>query len=148
MCHLRNLDMNYQVWYILDTTLGSLNIGLSKPTFQSTTNMLRILLIAGFCLLLKQGQLDIKWCYVTHRIIFPYSSDRMKRSRTFFILSPRVLKFCMKPPTHILIKTGVEQKLCQKVKYFSILNFVWKMLKNGKFWPKNDILVFLAHKWR
>ena len=84
----------------------------------------------------------------THRIIFPYLSDRLKRSRTFFIISPRVLKFCMNPPTHILNKIGGEQNLCQKVKYFSILNFVEKRVKNGKFWPKNGIPVFLAHKWR
>ena len=72
----------------------------------------------------------------SHRIIFLYLSDRLKRLRTSFIISPRVLKFCMNPPTHILNKIGVRQNLCQKVKYFSILNFVWKMVKNGKFWPK------------
>ena len=43
----------------------------------------------------------------THRIIFPYLSDRLKRLRTFFIISPRVLKFCMKPPTPILDKTRI-----------------------------------------
>ena len=79
-------------------------------------------------------------------MIFPYLSDRMKRSRTFFILSPRVLIFCMKSPTQILNKIGGGQNLCQKVKYFSILNFILKMVKNGKFWPKNGIPVFLAHK--
>ena len=84
---------------------------------------------------------------ISHWIIFPYLSGRLKRSRTFFIISPRVLKFCMKPPTHILNKIGVRQNLCKKVKYFSILNFVWKMLKNGKFWLKNGIPAFLAHKW-
>ena len=95
----------------------------------------------------------VQWLLVlafnsVHRIIFPYLSDRLKRSRTFFILSPRVLKFCMKPLTHILSKIGGEQNLCQKVKYFSILNFVEKRVKNGKFWPKNGIPAFLAHKWR
>ena len=43
----------------------------------------------------------------SHRIIFPYLSDRLKRLRTFFIISPRVLKFCMKPPTPILDKTRI-----------------------------------------
>ena len=75
--------------------------------------------------------------YIGHRIISPYMSDRMKRSRTFFILSPKVLKFFMKPPTHISNKIGGGQNLCQKVKHFSILNIVWKMVKIGKFWPKN-----------
>ena len=84
----------------------------------------------------------------THRIIFPYLSDRMKRSRTFFILSPRVLKFCMITPTHILNKIGGGQNLSQKVKYFSILIFVWKMVKSGKFWTKNGIPAFLAHNRR
>ena len=36
----------------------------------------------------------------THQIIFPHLSNKMKRLRTFFILSPRVLKFCMKLATH------------------------------------------------
>ena len=92
-----------------------------------------------------------KWQYTTsptHRIIFPYLSDRMKRSRTFFILSPRVLKFCMITPTHILNKIGGGQNLSQKVKYFSILIFVWKMVKSGKFWTKNGIPAFLAHNRR
>ena len=84
----------------------------------------------------------------SHRIIFPYSSDRMKRSRTFFVLSPRVLKFCMITPTHILNKIGGGQNLSQKLKYFSILIFVWKMVKSGKFWTKNGIPAFLAHNRR
>ena len=42
---------------------------------------------------------------IPHQIIFPYLSDRLKRSHTFFIISPRVLKFCMKPPICILDKT-------------------------------------------
>ena len=84
----------------------------------------------------------------SHRMIFPYLSDRMKRSRTFFILSPRVLKFCMITPTHILNKIGGGQNLSQKVKYFSILIFVWKMVKSGKFWTKNGIPAFLAHNRR
>ena len=86
--------------------------------------------------------------YIGHRIISPYMSDRMKRSRTFFILSPRVLKFCMITPTHILNKIGGGQNLSQKVKYFSILIFVWKMVKSGKFWTKNGIPAFLAHNRR
>ena len=97
--------------------------------------------------LMSVTSVESKSLHVTsHRIIFLYLSDRLKRSRTFFIISPRVLKFCMNPPTHILNKIGGGQNLCQKVKYFSILNFVEKRVKNGKFWPKNGIPVFLAHK--
>ena len=71
---------------------------------------------------------------------------RMKRSRTFFIISPTVLKFCMKSPTHIWEKIGGEQNWSKKIKIFSILNFVQKIVKNSKFWPKNRIPAFLAHK--
>ena len=52
----------------------------------------------------------------------------------------------MKPPTHILNKIGGGQNLCKKVKYFSILNFVWKVLKKGKFWPENGIPATLNAK--
>ena len=51
---------------------------------------------------------------------------------TFLNISPRVLKFCMKPPTHIWTKIGGEQNWFQKVKYFSIFNFASRMV-NKKF---------------
>ena len=35
----------------------------------------------------------------THQFIFPYLSGRLKSSHIFFNISPRALKFCMKPPT-------------------------------------------------
>ena len=70
ICAILIWIIKYDTFLILPWEV--LQISLSKPTFQSTTNMLRILLIAGFCLLLKQGQLDIKCCYVSLlKIIFP-----------------------------------------------------------------------------
>ena len=39
-----------------------------------------------------------------------------KKWRTFFSISPRDLKFCMKPPTHIWNKIGGEQNLISKWK--------------------------------
>ena len=59
----------------LDTTREVLRISLSKPTFRTTTSMLRILLIAGFCLIHKQGQFNMRSCYVSHMmIIFPVNA--------------------------------------------------------------------------
>ena len=48
--------------------------------------------------------------------------------RTFLIISPRVLKFCIKHPTYIWTKIGVRQNWFQKAKFFSILNFAWIMV--------------------
>ena len=62
---------------------------------------------------------------------------------TFFIISPRVLKFCMKTPTHIWIKIGGQQNWFQKVKKISILNFAGKMVykKLTPNDPYNSVLI-------
>ena len=87
------------------------------------------------------------WRVFPHWIIFQYLWVRVKKLGTFFIISPTVLKFCKKSPTHIWEKIGGEQNWSKKIKIFLILNFVQKIVKIGKFWPKNRIPAFLAHKW-
>ena len=78
MPHVCNLDMNYHkyihTWNLI-LLWEVLYNSLSKPTFRTTTSMLRILLIAGFCLLHKQGQFNMRSCYVSHMmIIFPVNA--------------------------------------------------------------------------
>ena len=75
-----------------------------------------------------------------------FKQVRVKRLRTFFIISPRVLIFCMKHSTYIWTKIGGQQNWFQKIKFFSILYFIRKIRKNGKFQPKIRLPVFLAHK--
>ena len=65
----------YQSRYELSQIHTYLKLDTSKPTFRTTTSMLRILLIAGFCLLHKQGQFNMRSCYVSHMmIIFPVNA--------------------------------------------------------------------------
>ena len=71
---------------------------------------------------------------------------KVTRSRRFFIISPRVLKFFMKHSTYIWTKIGGEQNWFQKINFFSISYCIRKMRKNGKFQPKIRLPVFLAHK--
>ena len=52
----------------------------------------------------------------------------------------------MKHHIYIWTKIGGGQNLFKKVKKISILNFIRKMSKNGKFQHKIRILVFPAHK--
>ena len=48
--------------------------------------------------------------------------------RTFLYISPRVLKFSMKPSKHIWTKIGGQQNWYQKVKILSIFNFAVRIV--------------------
>lgn len=48
--------------------------------------------------------------------------------RTFLNISPRVLKFSIKPPNHIWTKIGGQQNWYQKVNFFKIFNIAVRIV--------------------
>ena len=53
----------------------------------------------------------------------------------------------MKPSRQIWTKTGMKlEKLVTENEQKSMLNFAWKMVKNGKIWPKNGISMLKSQK--